>query len=219
LEEGHDGAPGTQNIAKADGDENGLRMAGQAFDLEFRQPFAGTIYACGLDGFVRGDHDKALCAVFVGELGDVFRADNVVLDDFFGKGFDEFHVFVRGCMKNDVGTEFFKDLAHSAFIANVCDNRFYRQVGEPGAAFEVDVVDALFAASQKKQLLRLKSADLAAEFRTDRAACAGDEHDLIVEISCDFFEVDIDFISAEQALNVEICNRDRFGIMDGVDGL
>ena len=211
LKEGHNRAAGAQDIAEANGDVDGVRIAGEAFDLELGEAFARAVNAGGTHGLVRGDHDEPAGAVFTGQFGNGARADDVVLDDLFRVGLDEVHVLVGSGVEDDMRPVFLKNVADALRIPDIRNDRRHRHIRKPVSALQMDVVDALFPPAQKDELPGREPADLTAEFRADGPARAGHQNGLIFEIGGNLVQVDVDFVPAEEVLDLEISHNKIVG--------
>jgi len=92
------------------------------------------------------------------------------------------HVLVRGGVEDDRGPVPGEHLAQARLVADVGDDGHQlRPVRQPPQAL-VDLEDAVLAVADQDQLAGLGPGDLAAQLRSDRAAGAGDQYDLVLEV-------------------------------------
>ena len=105
-----------------------------------------------------------------------------------GDGFHQRNVLVGGGMKDDGRSFMEKDFLHAAPVFYVADK------GGRGAAmladkFLLDFKNAVFALPDNNQTSRIEAADLAAQFRADRATRARHQNALPRNIARDTIQV------------------------------
>ncbi len=76
-------------------------------------------HAGGIDRLVGRDHDEFLHGEFVGQLGQLLRAADVVLDRLAGVVLHHRHVLVRGGMEHDVGPMLAENLFQPVAVGDV----------------------------------------------------------------------------------------------------
>ena len=210
LEEGDDGAVAAEDVAEADGDVVGF--AGFVFDLDdhLADALAGAHDVRGVDGFVGGDEDEALGFVFVGDVGEVIGAEDVVFDGFERGVFHEGDVLVRGGVKNDGGVVGFEEGFHAGFVADGADDGFDVRVGVVAGEFHLDVVEVVFVDVEDDEGFGVVGDDLAAKFGADGATAASDEDDLAVDEVLDAAVVEFDGVAREEVFD--------FHLAEGAEG-
>ena len=113
------------------------------------------------------------------------------------------HVLVRRRVEDDVGPVALEDLAQPAAVAHVGE---HRDAGAEAALVDelaLDVEERALGLVDHHDPRRLGARELAAELGADRAAGAGDEHGLVLDVRGDRFDVDLDRLAAEQVLDLD----------------
>ena len=70
----------------------------------------------------------------------------------------------------------------------------------------LDVEEVLLGVVDEHEPRRLHRRDLAAQLRADRAAGAGDEHDLAGQVGGDALQVDVDRVAPEHVLDAHLAD-------------
>lgn len=175
AEDGDDAAVGAEHVAEADGAEFGVGVLRvQVPDIEFGDAFGGTHDAGGVDGLVGGDQNEGVGFEFCGQIGHVLRSADVVFDGFAWVLLHHGNVFVGGGVDDDFGAVCGKDFAHALAVGDAGDKWNCAAWGD-GGEFAVDEEQRSFGAVDHEEFFGVKFHDLAAQFRADRSAGAGDE--------------------------------------------
>ena len=171
LEQRHDAAVRPQHIAEADSGE--LRRAAlllHGFDDDFRHALRGAHDVGGIDRLVGGDHHEPLCAVFLGALGDVICAENVVAHRLFGAVLHQRDVLMRRRVDDDFRFELVEHLIQRRFIANRTDAQDDRVLDNLAVlVFQLgeQVIHVVFADVVQHQLFGDERHHLPAHLRPD----------------------------------------------------
>ncbi len=87
-------------------------------------------------------------------------------------------MFVSCGVEHHGGTFTGHDVVDPFGILDVTDHRLHPQTGKTLRQFLLQCVQGQFRQFEEHQFLRFKACNLAAQFRTDRAACSAHHHDL-----------------------------------------
>ena len=120
-------------------------------------------------------------------------------------------MLVRGRVEDDVGPVALEHLAQPLAVAHVGEHGHAR--GEAALVDELalDVEERALGLVDEHDPRRLRARDLAAELGADRAAGAGDEHGLALDVGGDGVDVDLDRLAAEQVLDLDRADLLRRG--------
>ena len=95
-----------------------------------------------------------------------------------------------------------EDLAHLRLVARVGEHRDRGGVVALVDQLALDLEQRRLALVDEHEPGRAEPGELAAELRADRAAGAGDEHRLVLDVGRDEPEVDLDLLAAEHVLDL-----------------
>ena len=109
-------------------------------------------------------------------LGQLHRAQHVVLDGLARVVLHHRHVLVGGGMEHDVRPVQGEDLVQSRFVRNVGDEGMNGHFAAQGAKFLLDQEQAVFGPLDHHQRLGPELEHLPADFRADAAAGAGHQN-------------------------------------------
>ena len=107
-------------------------------------------------------------------------------------------------MEDDVGVEALHHLQHPVGLLAVGEHGL-----DPGEValldhLAVDPEEVVLGVVEHHQQLRPDAGDLADQLGADRAAGAGDEHDLVLEVGADAVELHHDRLAAEHVLDLDL---------------
>ena len=119
-------APAAENIAEADShDLCFLLFLGKRLNDHLRYFFSRTHNACRVHGFIRGDHNEPVDAVFDRELGHIFSSADIIFYRLFRVVLHKRDVFICRSMKDHGRIIFFEDIFHFILFFYIGDNRYY----------------------------------------------------------------------------------------------
>ena len=107
-------------------------------------------------------------------------------------------------MEDDLGLEALHHLEHPVALLAVGEHRL-----DPGEVplrghLAVDLEQVVLGVVEQDQQLRPHPRDLAHELGADRAAGAGDQHALVLEVGADPVELHHDRVAAEHVLDLDL---------------
>ncbi len=206
LEDRDHGAVGAQDVAEADGHELGFVVRDRGDD-DLRQALGGAHDVGGVHGLVRGDEDKALHVAFHGDLRGFVCAEDVVQDRLLGGVLHEGHMLVGGGVDHDVGFVFAHDPPEGFLVpdgADLEDHGIGNELPVLLLQFKEEVVHVVLGDVVEDELFRGKGQDLAAQFRSDGSAPAGDHHGPAGEVFLDLGHVQVLFRPAQEVRDVDL---------------
>src|SRR5262249_34566344 len=108
----HHAAGGTQDVAETHGHESRAvrATAKERLDANLCEALGRPHDVSWVDGLITRNEYEPLDRVHLANLGELQRAESVVLDRFARVQFHHRHVFVGRRVKHDLGTELFKDV-------------------------------------------------------------------------------------------------------------
>ena len=211
LEDGHHGAFRSEDVAEADGSESRRGDLGEGVDVSLGQVLGGAHDARGVDRLVGGDEDEIADAEFRGQVGQALRAADVVLDRLADIGLHQRDVLVGGGVEDDLRLVFLEELPHSRLVGDAGDAGVERRGGVGGQELPLDLEDAVLAAADEHEFAGIEPHDLAADFRADAAAGAGDHDPPPFQELADHLCVQLDRGAAEQVADVDVADGDASG--------
>jgi len=155
-----------------------------------------------VDGLVGRDEQEALCAELDRDLGEDPRPERVVADGLERVGLHQRHVLVGGRVEDDARPVAVEDLPHLRPALHIREHRDARREAALVHELALDLEQGRLALVDEDQPLGPEAGDLAAELGADRAAGAGDEHRLVLEIRSARVEIDVDRLAAEDVLDL-----------------
>lgn len=215
LEDGDDGAVGSEHVAEARGDKSGYAFCSAVFDggveglnVDFADAFRAAHHVGGVDGFVGGYHDEFPGVVLDGEVGDDHGAVDVVFDAFVGVVLHHGDVLVGCGVEHVFGTVFAEYLFHAALVGDVGHDCERMDAGPAARHHEADFVEGCFGLIDEDEFGRVESGYLPHHFGADAAGGSGDENAFAAEQGADGFHVDLDFVARQEVFGVyflELC--------------
>src|ERR1035437_119539 len=208
LEEGgDDGAARAQHVSESHRKEVAAAVLGGGTHDLLGDALGASHYRRGTHGLVRRYQDERL-----DRTGDRHRDEVGGAEDVVGDGLDdvllhERHVLVRGGVEDGVGAEPIEHLSEPPGVPQVGDDRHQVGLWEAPAQLVGDLEDLVLAVVQDEELGRGKGRDLAAQFGTDGAPGAGDQHDLASHQLADSGEVGDDGVATKEVLDGDLAQR------------
>ena len=196
-----------ENIAETSDDETRGRGVAQSEHIFLGQVLGRAHHACRIDGFVGRNLDEAADIKLVGQVGDAFRAVNVVFDGLARIGLHQRHMLMRGGVEDDIGSVVDKNLPHPVFIGHIADARAQRPGRGRGLQFPFNRKNPVLAAADHDQGPRLETEHLPADFRSDATPGAGDQDRAAINQGTDGTGVELHGIAAQKIVDVDVADR------------
>ena len=111
-------------------------------------------------------------------------------------------MLVRGGVEDDLRAVALEDLAHLRAVAAVGEHRDRRREVALVDELALDLEERRLALVDEHEPRRAEPRELPAELGADRAAGAGDEHGLVLDVRRDRLEVDLDLLAPEHVLDL-----------------
>src|SRR5215472_14226466 len=138
-----------------------------------------------MDGFVAGNEDERFAAVSLGGFEYGEQAEDIVADGFACVFLHQSEVFAGSSVINHLRALGAAEAGDFIGNRNVCDAEASRVRRAKFFEFAMQIEHAGLIAVGAEKLFRMASEKLSAEFRTDRAGSAGDEHGLVADMRSD----------------------------------
>ncbi len=187
AEDRHDRARRAEHVAEAHDRVARLRASGlrPASTAHSASAFDAPMTVAGRDGLVGRDQDEALDARLAGDARHQPRGERVVAHRLDRVELHEPDVLVGGGVEDDGRAVLGEDLAHPLALLAVGEDRGERRGMDVAVVLELalDAEEVVLGVVEQDQPARRDARDLAAELGADRAARAGDHHDLAVEVA------------------------------------
>ena len=212
TEQRNHGTIGAQHIAKAGGDELRagrvvlLDFLGQCLHIDFADALGAAHDVGRVHGFVGGDHHKAFHIVFDGKVGQDFGSEDIVLDGLRHVVFHHGNVLVGGGMEHVFGPVVVKDFLHAPLVGDIGHDGGCLQVAPFGVKLQADVVERGLGLVHQDELVGVEDGHLTHDFRADGTGCARDEHAFSFQVRANLLEVDLDGVSAQEVLNLDLAD-------------
>ena len=209
AEQRNHGAVGAQDVAEARGNELGRRqaflldLAGERLHIDLADTLRAAHHVGGVHGLVGGDHHEALDLVFDGQVGQDFRAHDIVLDGLGDIVLHHRHVLVGRRMEDVLGAVSLEDVLHPGLVGDVGDDGGGVDFGPFLLDLEADVVQRGFGRIDQNQLVGVEQRHLTHDFTADGAGGAGDEDALPFQVRGDLLHVDMDGVATQEVLDLD----------------
>ena len=188
IEQGNDRPRRPDHIAKPDhgidrGTARRIRPAGKVLHHNLGHAFAGPHHVLGAHGLVRRNQDEPAHAHVTRHLRNDLRAQHIVGQARGRIAFHKRDMFVSCRMQHDLHAVFGHDAAQQSCIGHRSQNRHKLHPGflRQNFQLQVKIIQRKLADFEQDQPLGQHAHQLAAQFRADGAASAGNQ-DAAVDI-------------------------------------
>ncbi len=206
-----------QHVAEAHGYEARLRTAVEILAEDLGDALAGAHHVRGVDGLVGGDHDEGLDAVAVGGQRQRARAQHIVARRLADLMLQHRHVLVGRRMEDHLRPVLREHPVDQHRIGDVAETHLQRQLRTGLAQLALDLEQVELALLEQHQRLRSDARHLSAELRTDRAAAAGHQHALALQLGTDALPVQRHRLPSQQIVDADVAQRiDRHAAGDQI---
>ena len=168
---------------------------------DFGNALAGTHHAGRIHRLVGRDQHETFGTVADCLLGDRERGERVIAERLAQLVLQQRHVFVGGGVEHALRFRERKRVGAGGTIAAIADQAAQQQLRILRVQFLFDAVEVVLGQVQDRELGGAEACDLAAQFRTDRTAAAGDQHALAGEAAANRVPLQLHRIAAEQVLD------------------
>jgi len=206
AEQRDDASPAAQHVAESNRRERGPADRVLALHDHLGRALACPHHIGRVDRLVRRDHDEAFDFVLVRQFDEIPGAQYVVLHRFDGLKLHERHMLVGSGMEDNMRAIRLEQMPEASGVLDIRDDRMQMDIQIPELAAELglDLIDAVLAATDQYQCVRLEIHDLAAQLRADRASRTGHHHDSALQIISNGRQIDAHRIPSQQILQFDI---------------
>ena len=202
AEDRHDRARRAEHVAEADGRVPGARvLGGLGLDRPLGQRLGGAHHGRRVDRLVGGDEHEVPDPELAGDPGDQPRGERVVADRLHGVGLHHRHVLVGGGVEDDRRAVLGDHLPHPLLLLAVGQHRHGGADVAILLELAPDLEQVVLGVVDEHQPVRPDAGDLPAQLGADRAAGAGDEHDLARQVGADPLQLLAHRLAAQHVLD------------------